>query len=407
MVVRENSAIEAWKAAIAIQNEGAAREQKKIDEAVQKHRDTEKNILSLKEARLQRERNHGKLFESCKNNALSKAIKAVYITALEANTLTDNGIFLAENMVESWIKEKGGAANIFSECANKTYFLSRLQQIVEDAAEEEVEDIEKDESSDDTDDKKEDEDSNEKNDSEDSKEDSESKDDSEDNKEESDDDKDTEKSDETEDTSSDDTDDPLNDTFDDEDDSVEDTEDDDIEIVDDEEEETGLESDGVSHGKVFDELEKEEDVKKAIELIRQRVADAEETFIKRNAEDKKQIDELLSKISDNIKTVEDMDDDESDEAKIAKESANLARRKIKNITENRPLTIFEKMTRNLSESIIKDDVVKEQFLNENGSVDFESVVESAKVMYAFLETLNTLQLEKVDETYIQKVLEEM
>lgn len=406
-MVRENSTIEAWKAAIAIQNEGAAREQRKIDEAVQKHKDTENKILTLKESRIQKERNHGKLLESCKDNALSKAIKAVYITALEANTLTDNGIFLAENMVESWIKEKGGASSIFRECANKTYFLSRLQQIVEDAAEEEVEDIEKDESKDDDSDNEKKEDSKEEKDTEDSKEDTKSEDKDEEEAEESEDD--TEDSDETEKDTSDD---PLNDTFDDVDDNTsddEDIEDDDIEIVDDEEsdEDTGLESDGVSHGKVFDELEKEEDVKKAIELIRQRVADAEETFIKRNAEDKKQIDELLSKISDNIKTVEDMDDEDSDESKIAQESASLARRKIKNITENRPLTIFEKMTRNLSNNIIKNSVVKEQFLDENGSVDFGSIVESAKVMYAFLETLNTLQLEKVDEAYIQKVLEEM
>lgn len=404
MVVRENSAIESWKAMLKIQTEGATREQKKINEAVQKRENTRKNIYDIRESRLEKERSHGTLLEACKNNNLSKVIKAIYITALESNTLTDNGIFLAENMVESWIKEKGGASNIFRESAGKTYLLSRIQQIVEDTAEEETKDVEKDESADDEDKKSENENSKTEKDNENDDKSLGEKSSKKDSK--TDDNEDDESTDGKSNDENDSNNDPLNDTFDDEDNSDA-SEDDDIEIIDDEDDENGLESDGESHGKVFDELEKEEDVKKAIELIRQRVADAEETFIKRNTEDKKQIDELLSKISDNIKTVEDMDDEDSTESKIAQENASLARRKINNITENRPATVMEKMTRILSSNIIKDNVVKEQFIDENGKVDFDSIVESSKVMYGFLETLNTLQLEKVDEAYIAKVLKEM
>lgn len=409
--IRENAALESWKAMLAIQAEGAAREQKKINEAAQKINDTRNNIMNIIESRKENFEAHGNLLESCKNNELSKAIKAIYITALEANTLTDNGIFLAENMVDSWIKEKGGASNIFRECSGKTYFLDRLQQIVEDAAEEDVKDIEKDESGDSEDEddkssKKEDESKDEsKSDDSTDTEDKDSKDDSDNSSE------NTENNDDSDDESenADNLNDSLNDTFDDVDNyGTDDEEDDsDIEIVDDDEEDEDddLESDGESHGKVFDELEKEEDVKKAISLIRQRVADAEETFIKRNAEDKKQIDELLGRISDNIKTVKDMDE-ESEEAKIAQENASLARRRINNITESRPLSIFEKMTRTLSPNIIKNEALKEQF-TEDGKIDFGSIVESSKVMYAFLETLNTLQLEKVDEAYITSILKDI
>lgn len=419
--IRENAALESWKAMLAIQAESAAREQKKINEAAQKINDKRNNIINIIESRKENFEAHGNLLESCKNNELSKAIKAIYITALEANTLTDNGIFLAENMVDSWIKEKGGATNIFRECSGKTYFLDRLQQIVEDAAEEDVKDIEKDESGDSEDEddkssKKEDESKDEsKSDDSTDTEDKESKEDTDDkdSKDDSDDStENTENNDDNSDDESENTDnlnDSLNDTFDDVDDyGTDDEEDDsDIEIVDDDEEdeEDDLDSDGESHGKVFDELEKEEDVKKAISLIRQRVADAEETFIKRNAEDKKQIDELLGRISDNIKTVKDMDED-SEEAKIAQENASLTRRRINNITESRPLSIFEKMTRTLSPNIIKNEALKEQF-TEDGKIDFGSIVESSKVMYAFLETLNTLQLEKVDEAYITSILKDI
>jgi hypothetical protein len=378
----------------------------KIQESEAKKKEFIKNLYSIRESREARERNHSKLLESARNNALSTALKAIYIEALEPSTLTDNGIILAENMVDSWISEKGGAKKILSECSNKTYFLNRLTQIVEDAAEEEVKEIEKAED-DIEDDKKDDE-----------PEDKKSEDDSKDKEEKSNDDK---KEEETKDNSeggeeskSDEN--PLKDPqFDD--DEPEDSGDtqtdaaddiiDDMEVSD-TDEPVSVDGEGEeNNGKVFDELEKEEDVKKAIELIRQRVADAEETFIKRNAEDKKQIDELLAKISDNIKTVEDMDDEDSSESKVASEAARINKRKISNITENRALSVFEKMSRNLTSSITKDQSVREQYVTENGSLDIASVIESAKVMYGFLETINTLQLEKVNTNYISNVLENM
>ena len=110
---------------------------------------------------------------------------------------------------------------------------------------------------------------------------------------------------------------------------------------------------------------------------------------------------------DEFNADEDMGDEDSTESKIAKESATMNNRKIKDITENRPLTIFEKMTRELGSSIVRNVSIREQYLDENGSLDSGSVVESARVMYGFLETLNTLKLEKVDEKYIAKVLEEI
>lgn len=401
---RINEYVETAKSLKERQEAMANREAQSIREAEANRNNFVKKYHSIRENREARERMHGVLMEEARNNALSTAIKGIYIGALEAATLTDNGIFLAEAMVDNWIKERGGASKILSERANDTYFLARLTQIVEDAAKEEVDEIEKDA---DEDDEKEESKSEDK--KEDSKEEKEDK--SEDKKDEESKDKEDSKEDDKE-EEKDPEDDPLNYTGDDEDDSedeVEEDEDSDDVVIDDEEDEIDdtSEEDDENKDKVFEDLDKEEDVQKAVELIRKRVADAEETFIKNNAEDKKKIDELLGKISDNVKTVEDMGDDESTESKIAKESAVVNNRKIKDITENRPLTIFEKMTRQLGSSIVKNMSLREQYLDENGSLDSASVVESARVMYGFLETLNTLKLEKVDESYIAKVLEEM
>ena len=414
---RINEYVETAKSLKERQEAMSNREAQSIREAEENRNNFIKKYHSIKENREARERMHGVLMEEARNNALSTAIKGIYIGALEAGTLTDNGIFLAETMVDNWIKERGGASKILSEISNNTYFLARLTQIVEDAAKEEVDKIEKDADEEDVDEKKEDSKSEDKDDSEKEKEDTSEEKKDKDSKSENDSDED--KKDESEnntnnnDSNEDPSDDPLNYTGDDDEDEEEsddDTEEDDNSVVivdDDEDEEESLEDDDENKDKVFEDLDKEEDVQKAVELIRKRVADAEETFIKNNAEDKKKIDDLLGKISDNVKTVEDMGDEDSTESKIAKESATMNNRKIKDITENRPLTIFEKMTRELGSSIVRNVSVREQYLDENGSLDSGSVVESARVMYGFLETLNTLKLEKVDEKYIAKVLEEI
>ena len=158
--------------------------------------------------------------------------------------------------------------------------------------------------------------------------------------------------------------------------------------------------------KVLEDLDKEEDVKKAVALIRQRVADAEETFIKNNAKDKEQINVLLGKISDNIKTVEDMAEKDKEEGKdaVAKENARMAKRAIDNITNNRPLSIMEMFARSINKDIVKDNILKEHYIDEDGKLDMDSVVESAKVLYGFLETLNTIQIgRKIDKQYLEEI----
>ena len=454
--MRENNFVESRKALIENRERRESEKEKLIKEWHDKRESFMNNYHSIRESREQKLRLHGKLMEACRNEALATAIKAIYITALEAGTLTDDGIILAENMVDKWVEERGGASKILSECSNKTYLLARIAQIVEETAIHETEDIEKADKDAEFEDLP-----SEENNSEDSgdtevdlavkviknnidTEDEEVKkaldvikqkttgksaeettsndepkdnlnvdfddfeDDIDEESKEDEDDEDIEKDEDSEEDEDDEEieipDDATDESDDNESDVAEDIIDDLEEVP---EEDLSIDGEEENSGKVFNELEKEKDVKKAIELIRQRVADAEETFIKRNAEDKKQIDELIGKISDNVKTVENLNDEDSTESKIAQESVRLTRQKMKSITENRPLSIMEKMTRNLHANILKDEVVKEHYMMENGNIDTGLIVEAAKVMYGFLETLNTLQLEKVDAKYIEKVLNEM
>jgi len=532
-MVRQNSFVEAYN---YVKQMDSIRENKirdQLNESIQKHKNEIDRINNIRDSREIKRMEHSRLLEDCKNDALATVIKAIYIEALQPEALTDNGLILAESLVDSWIKNKGGASRVIAENRNKTYLLNRLCTIAEEAAFREAEEIEgmddegsdtntdsaptpaddkkakvtelmaqaqaliakataiqngenvdtdddtsedsaedtsdsvsaDDLSSDDaessednneenseesetkTNDEKSEEDSEEDNFDDDTEMDSDSEEDiddieddeeSEDDSEEDEDDLDNdgesdEEEDEDIDSIEDDEEDSDEDDFDDDTEMDSDSEEDIDDMEDDPDEEDDIEDDGNidgsdiadtdeeptsingtddegesnPNGQIFDDLEQEEDVKKAVEIISQRVADAEEDFVKRNAEDKKKIDDLIGKISDNIKTVEKISDNDSPESKVAEESVRMYNRQIKNITENRPQKVFEKMVRKLSESAIKDKVLKEAYTLDDGKLDIGGIIESAKVMYGFLEALNTLQLERVDKDYIMNVIKEL
>ena len=428
---RENAFVEAMKFIKDRNNKLAEKDEQNINERVESHSkflNEYYNVMKNRENdRIQRE----KIVEGARNAELATAIKAIYITALEAATLTDNGILLAEELVDKWIQDEGGATKIMRECKNKTYLLSRICDIVEEAALEDIKVIFEDDKDDDDitkeeedldydlDDDKKDKDKEEVIDDPETEEEVEVDDDDEkevdydikDKKDEADqldDEKEADVKDEVEVK--------MDDTIKDFDDNEEDKDDDDEEVEDEDLEDEDIDDDGEDDvepepenydNKVLEDLDKEEDVQKAVALIRQRVADAEETFIKNNAKDKEQINALLGKISDNIKTIEDMKDSDKEKGKdaVAQESVKMSRRKINDITNNRPLSIMEMFARNLNKDIIRDESLKENYIEEDGSLDIDTIVESAKVLYGFLETLNTIQLKKIDENYIKSIFE--
>ena len=508
---RENEVVESYKNLAESRSQLAQKEINAVNEKSAEIERFKTNYYTRRDMRNRKEASRAALMEAARNEAFGTVIKAIYIGALEASTLTDDGIILAESMVENWIKENGGASAILSKVGNKTYLLSRITQIVEDAAEADVKEIEAEEPIEGSDDEKENSGSKKKDaaiaaaaeflktarkkdvhdfmsqiftaakeeedrkseeaaekreekkaaeeeadnegkeevelqlpksdekpeEGEENKEDGEAapeepageegeqevededplkdttfEDDPEDDNKDDDSDDDDEEDDDKDDDDDSDDDDEKKDDNDNEPskEDVEDHVDDELgEPLDDDgiDQDTTIDGHTGNDGKIFDELNKEEDVQKAVEIIRSRIADAEETFIRNNAEDKKKIDELLNKISNNVKTIEDLDGKDDTKTKIAEESVRVYKRHIDSIKEHRNMTVFEKMSRNLSKNIIKDEVVRENYITESGTLDTDLIVEASKVMYGFLETINTLQLDKVDSAYIKKVLDGM
>ena len=473
MKQRENSFVEAMKFITERNNKLVEQDINKSNTRINEHNEFMKKYYDIKKSRLDAQKERVQLYESAQDQELATAIKGIYITALEANTLTDNGILLAEELVDKWIKNEGGAAKIIRENINKTYLLNRICTIVENAAIKDIisiyeaEDEDELKSDDKEEEKKEDDEDldyeldDKKEESEDKEEDSdkededldyelddkkeESEDKEEDSNEEVIDDKETEEEIEVKKDNDDEDDTDSNgdlnygvegekdvaDATDEEHDEpeVEDELEKDFESSDDEESEEeaeaeeeieddtdeDIDNDGEADieeependdNEVLKDLDQEQDVKKAVALIRQRIADAEETFIKNNAKDKEQINSLLGKISDNIKTVEDMSEKDKERGKdaVAEENVKMGRRNISQITNERPLSIMEMFARNLNKDIIRDENERTYYLNEDGSLDIDTIVESAKVLYGFLETINTIQIgRKIDQDYIKEI----
>ena len=136
-------------------------------------------------------------------------------------------------------------------------------------------------------------------------------------------------------------------------------------------------------------------IDKITEKIRDRVEDSVEDFIVTNTSDKEKIKEVLQSTNDKI------NNSTSEESK--QESARLGKQMIKKI-ERKPKSIFNALVYNLVETVMKDENLLSKYKMSDGKLDMDSILESAKVTYTFLEMLNTAKI--VDKNYLMNVIKE-
>lgn len=129
--------------------------------------------------------------------------------------------------------------------------------------------------------------------------------------------------------------------------------------------------------------------------ISHRVMDGIDEFLTSNAALKANIDEIVSTAKQNI-------DNSKDEAQNEYYNMNVTRKinKLKGLT---PRTVFECMLNDTLTYIMKEDSLRESYVSE-GSFDVDRVVKTCKVAYTLLETVNTIRLADVNESYIMKSL---
>lgn len=391
------------------------REEMKKKELKKKQDDDRDEIERLRNRKRVHQESTANYREYVLTELTATALRAIYMSAVtETTVLTRESKIVGDNMAINYIRENGGVYNVLNKMEG-TYFLERLRDIIYEAAE-------------DAENKKNEEEEKKEAPKEEPK--GEKEDTSEDKKSDEDEDlvsdmntDEEEPSKEEEKPSTDEGEEKKEDTPAEEPEKAEAPADDepeanDIETPEDsgeeaeitndtEEDVTGQDLNPETKEEMLDKLEQEEDTDTAIDIIAQRISKAEEEFIKKNAQDKQKIEDIVDDINDRINGAKaDPNNSDEDVEEIEQEAAIEMKRKISKIRDNRPHTVFEMMVRQLSEGILNDTgAINEEYTDENGKINMDTVVEVAKCVYGFLEFVNTCQLERVDEAYIKHVIE--
>lgn len=380
--IRENSIVNVLKERAKVANKELDNKRSEIDEIKNRRNVQRESVANYREYVL--------------TELTITAMQAIYMSAVtECGILTRESKIVGENMAVNYIKENGGVYSVLSKMEG-TYFLERLRDIIYEAAEEEE--------------KKKEESENQK---EEEKKDSENKDD---NVEKSEDDEDlvsdisNDEDDDssTEDKSEEDKEEKPNEGDDnkEENEDNDSTEEIDVEVDEEPEDITNKDISPETKEEMLDKLEKEEDTDKAVDIIAQRISSAEEEFIKKNAQDKQKIEDIVNDINDRINGAKaDPNNSDEDMEEIEQECTLEMKRKINAIRDDRPHSVFEMMVRQLSEGIMNDQTLMEDYCDQNGKINIDTVVEVTRSIYGFLEFVNTVQLEKVNEAYIKHVID--
>lgn len=151
------------------------------------------------------------------------------------------------------------------------------------------------------------------------------------------------------------------------------------------------------------DVDNTEDVDDITNLIRMRVSNAEENFVNRNQQDKENVKTVLKQTADRVQMAKDTNDNDYAES-VEESETRIAKDKIYKIQHEGYRSVFDRMVRNLSEAAVKNKDAKGSLIDENGKLNIDSIVESARCMYSLLETIGTIQLEKVDNKYIEDTL---
>lgn len=144
-------------------------------------------------------------------------------------------------------------------------------------------------------------------------------------------------------------------------------------------------------------------VDKITQVVNQRVCNAAENFVQKNINMKLDIEEVATKAKQNIEDAKTKYNEEL-AAKIQKEQTAMYKGRINKIKESASRNIYGHMMSLLSKAVLESEDLKDSYLNESGQFDMGKVESRVKVMYTFLEMVNTFKIKNVNNKYIEECL---
>lgn len=139
------------------------------------------------------------------------------------------------------------------------------------------------------------------------------------------------------------------------------------------------------------------DTESICSAIRDRVANAVDDFMESNKRDHDRIIGAIELTKEKL-------EEKKDEPEEVKESYQAISKQYIGKVRNRKKGVFESMVMAMSESVMKDDQLREEFA-EGAKLNIPKIVDRIETMYTFIECVNTMKLYPVDEAYMQEVIE--
>lgn len=160
-------------------------------------------------------------------------------------------------------------------------------------------------------------------------------------------------------------------------------------------------------------------------IITNRVEDAVSDFVDSNKKQKEELRKVYEKAKQKLDTIDDMDNtinsndplmqdfngDPNTELdpkyNVQQEAVRMIRSKQRSFREQAK-NVFSVMTDNTLEVIHRNQIIKEAYTTGlNNRIDFQKLVNDTKVMYFFMECVNTLGIVDLDENEIASILNKM
>ena len=135
------------------------------------------------------------------------------------------------------------------------------------------------------------------------------------------------------------------------------------------------------------------------DAIHQRVADAMDDFVTANTKDHEDITAALQQAQEKIGEVP-KDDDE------LRECYSMTAKRVAAEVRNRPKGVLHSMVTAMCESVMKHKEMHDEFMHE-GHLDIDKIVSRTKLMYTFMEMLNTSRIEIIDKVFIEGVIADL
>lgn len=136
--------------------------------------------------------------------------------------------------------------------------------------------------------------------------------------------------------------------------------------------------------------------------IRGKVGKAEQDFVQANIDDRMAMEKFAEESKEKIDSIKAKSQETEDAMK--QEQAQIYKESVNSILD-RKKSILEVLVNKTSQSIITNTDMREAYTLESGKLNTSSIIDTAEMMYTFLEAVNTAKIKEITPEYLTSVID--